>query len=110
MSGAASGPVFGAIDGGYRVLFDELVSRSGVTWVPAAVHRIVAAEPGWVVEVDAGGTWNADAVVLAVPAARAATLLAEVCHYLTKLGLPFADMGLDPDGYSFQNNASAKVL
>ena len=78
LSGAASGPVFGAIDGGYRVLLDELVSRSGVTWVPAAVHRIVAAEPGWVVEVDAGGTWNADAVVLAVPAARAATLLAEV--------------------------------
>ena len=78
VSGAASGPVFGAIDGGYRVLLDELVSRSGVTWVPAAVHRIVAAEPGWALEDDAGGTWNADAVVLAVPAPRAATLLADV--------------------------------
>jgi len=78
VAGAASGPVFGAIDGGYRVLLDELVTRSGLTWVQAAVRRIAAADSGWTLEDDAGLTWNADAVVLAVPAPQAATLLADV--------------------------------
>jgi oxygen-dependent protoporphyrinogen oxidase len=78
VSGAASGPVFGAIDGGYRVLLDELVSRSDLTWVQSAVRRITAADPGWVLEDQAGRTWHADAVVLAVSAPQAAALLADV--------------------------------
>jgi len=78
VSGAASGPVFGAIDGGYRVLLDELVSRSDLTWVQSAVRRIAAADTGWALEDQAGRTWHADAVVLAVPAPQAAALLADV--------------------------------
>jgi len=79
--GAASGPVFGAIDGGYRVLLDELVSRSGLTRVQSAVHRIAAADPGWELSDDSGRTWHADAVVLAVPAPQAAALLAGVAPW-----------------------------
>lgn len=75
--GAASGPVFGAINGGYRVLLDELVSRSDATWVQAAVHRIAAADPGWTLSDDSGRTWPANTVVLAVPAPQAAALLAD---------------------------------
>jgi oxygen-dependent protoporphyrinogen oxidase len=78
VQGGADGPVFGAIDGGYRVLLDELVSRSDATWVRAAVHRIAAADPGWALSDDSGRTRHADAVVLAVPAPQAAALLAEV--------------------------------
>ena len=76
--GAASGPVFGAIDGGYRVLLDELVASGDATWVQAAVHRIAAADPGWALSDDSGRTWPAHAVVLAVPAPQAAALLADV--------------------------------
>lgn len=65
-------PVFGAVDGGYRVLVDELGRRARVNWVRAAVKRI---EPGWVVHDDTGAQWRADAVVLAVPAPRLADLV-----------------------------------
>ena len=34
---ASGGPVFGAMDGGYQVLLDELVARSRVRWVRTAV-------------------------------------------------------------------------
>ena len=40
-------PVFGALDGGYQVLVDELVERSRLRWVHAAVDRLDPAEPGW---------------------------------------------------------------
>ena len=76
--GSASGPVFGAIGGGYQVLLDDLVARSSLTWVQAAIRRIAAADPGWTLEDDAGCTWHSDAVVLAVPAPQAAALLADV--------------------------------
>ena len=39
-----------------------------------------------------------------------ATFLSEITYYLTQLGLPFGDLGLNPDGFSFQGNASRKVL
>lgn len=67
-------PVFGAVAGGYRVLVDELVRRSGLTWVRAAVDRIDGADGGWVLHDDTGAHWPADAVILAVPAPRLAHL------------------------------------
>jgi protoporphyrinogen/coproporphyrinogen III oxidase len=72
----ASGvPVFGAVDGGYQVLLDELVKRSGLRWVQAAVNSL---EPGWELTDDTGGRWHADAVILALPAPRLALLVADV--------------------------------
>lgn len=68
-------PVFGALDGGYQVLIDALVARSRPRWVRAAVQRLDRAESGWALYDDAGARWHADAVVVAVPAARAARLL-----------------------------------
>jgi len=67
-----AGPVFGAVGGGYAVLVDELVRRSRLDWVQAAVDGIEAAgspAQGWTLR-GAGGQWHADGVILAVPAAR----------------------------------------
>jgi protoporphyrinogen oxidase len=71
-------PVFGAIDGGYRVLIDELVARARPRWVRAAVQRLEPAGPGWELLDDTGAGWRADAVVLAIPAPRLAALVAGV--------------------------------
>lgn len=62
------GPVFGAVDGGYTVLVDELIARSGLSWVRTGVQRIDRAEVGWVLYDDTGARRRADAVILAVPA------------------------------------------
>ncbi|WP_261860869.1 protoporphyrinogen oxidase [Mycobacterium marinum] len=69
---AGAGPVFGALAGGYQVLVEELVARSGVQWVQAAVSKI---EPGWTLHDDAGRRWHADAVILAIPAPRLVRIL-----------------------------------
>jgi protoporphyrinogen oxidase len=71
-------PVFGAIDGGYRVLVDELVERARPRWVRAAVQRLEPADGGWSLLDDAGDRWHADAVILAVPAPRLAVLVRDV--------------------------------
>lgn len=76
LPGSGIGPVFGAVSGGYRVLLDALVARSGVVRVPAAVTGIEFANPGFALSDHAGGVWQADAVVVAVPAPQAAGLLA----------------------------------
>ncbi len=74
----AAGPVFAAIDGGYRVLIDELVDRVRPRWERTAITRLEADGRGWQLR-DAGGTyWRADAVVVALPAPRAAELLTAV--------------------------------
>jgi oxygen-dependent protoporphyrinogen oxidase len=65
-----AGPVFGAVSGGYTVLVDELARRGRPAWVQSAVCSIEPAEQGWALHDEAGGVWRADAVVLAVPAAR----------------------------------------
>ncbi len=73
-----AGPVFGAVGGGYAVLVDELVRRSQLNWVQAAVDAIEAAGApaggspagGWTLRDDAGAQWRADGVILAVPAPR----------------------------------------
>lgn len=75
---ATGAPVFGAIDGGYQVLLDELVGRARPRWVRAAVERLDPADPGWSLLDDTGARWHADAVVLAVPAGRLAALLDEI--------------------------------
>jgi oxygen-dependent protoporphyrinogen oxidase len=71
-------PVFGALDGGYRVLIDELVERGRPHWVRAAVQRLERAGSGWALLDDTGARWHADAVVLAVPAQRLARLVERV--------------------------------
>jgi oxygen-dependent protoporphyrinogen oxidase len=70
-----AGPVFGAVSGGYTVLVDELARRGWPAWVQSAVRSIEPAERGWTLRDEAGGLWRADAVVLAVPAARLAGLV-----------------------------------
>jgi protoporphyrinogen/coproporphyrinogen III oxidase len=72
---ATGAPVFGALDGGYQVLIDELVERSRPRWVRATVERFERAERGWALRDDTGARWNADAVILAVPAPRLARLI-----------------------------------
>jgi oxygen-dependent protoporphyrinogen oxidase len=63
-----TGSVFGGIDGGYRVLVDELVRRARFRWAQVAVERVNRSPRGWDVVDDEGARHHADAVVLAVPA------------------------------------------
>ncbi|OBB90679.1 protoporphyrinogen oxidase [Mycobacterium sp. 852002-40037_SCH5390672] len=75
---ATGAPVFGALEGGYQVLIDELVARGHPRWVRAAVSRLESADAGWTVFDDTGTRWAADAVILAVPAGQCSRLLAEI--------------------------------
>lgn len=70
-----TGSVFGAVDGGYRVLVDALVRSSGLDWAQAAVCSIHRVPRGWELIDDQGARRFADAVVLAVPAPRLPVLL-----------------------------------
>jgi oxygen-dependent protoporphyrinogen oxidase len=63
-----TGSVFGAVDGGYGVLVDELVRRAGIRWAQVAVVQVSRAPDGWELVDDEGQRWQADAAVLAVPA------------------------------------------
>jgi oxygen-dependent protoporphyrinogen oxidase len=74
----ADGSVFGAVDGGYRVLLDELVRRADFQWAQVAVQRIARAADGWDLVDDEGVHWHADGVVLAVPAPRLPRLIEHV--------------------------------
>ncbi|MCP9273058.1 protoporphyrinogen oxidase [Mycolicibacterium arenosum] len=73
-----TGSVFGAISGGYRVVIDELVARARVRWAQVAVDRVEREADGWRLIDDEGTDWNADAVVLAVPAPRLAPMVEAV--------------------------------
>ncbi len=76
-----AGPVFGAVGGGYAVLVDELVLRSRLNWVQAAVDVVEAVQAparGWTLRDDAGAQWRADAVILAIPAAHLVGLVGRV--------------------------------
>jgi len=75
---STSGPVFGAVAGGYRVLLAELVARSGLQWVPTAVCELAADRKGWELTDDTGHTWRANGVVVALAAPQAAALLDDV--------------------------------
>ena len=70
-----TGSVFGAVDGGYTVLIDELVRRAGIRWAQVAVVRVDRATGGWELVDDEGQRWHADAAVLAVPAPRLPRLI-----------------------------------
>ena len=74
----ATGSVFGAVEGGYAVLLDELVRRARFRWTQVAVQRVDRAERGWRLVDDEGTGWHADAVVLAVPAPRLPRLIENV--------------------------------
>jgi len=73
-----AGSVFGAVDGGYTVLLDELVRRCGLRWAQVAVRSVQRAARGWELVDDEGARWSADAVVLAVPAPRLPALIADL--------------------------------
>jgi protoporphyrinogen/coproporphyrinogen III oxidase len=73
-----SGSVFGAINGGYQVLLDELVRRADVGWAQVGIDRLERRGTGWQLVDDEGEAWHADAVLLAVPAPRLATMVAAV--------------------------------
>jgi protoporphyrinogen/coproporphyrinogen III oxidase len=70
-----TGSVFGAVDGGYRVLLDALVARAHADWAHVAVNRVERSGNGWTVVDDQGTGWSADGVVLAVPAPRLVRLI-----------------------------------
>jgi len=72
------GSPFGAVAGGYQVLLDELVARSGLHWVRTAARQVRRGERCWEVVDAEGGVRPADGVVLALPAPRLAELVAEV--------------------------------
>jgi protoporphyrinogen/coproporphyrinogen III oxidase len=72
------GPVFGALDGGYQMLIDELVGRGRPRWVRARIDALERAGHGWALLDDTGARWHADAVIVAVPAPRLARLVAGV--------------------------------
>jgi oxygen-dependent protoporphyrinogen oxidase len=69
------GSVFGAVDGGYAVLVDELIRRADVRWAQVTVTQVNRAQPGWDLVDDEGQLWHADAAVLAVPAPRLPRLI-----------------------------------
>ena len=75
---ATGAPLFGALDGGYCVLVDELVRHGRPQWVQAGVTNIRGDRQGWSLRDDTGVEWHADAVVLAVPAPRLTPLLADI--------------------------------
>jgi oxygen-dependent protoporphyrinogen oxidase len=63
-----TGSVFGAVDGGYTVLVDELARRADIRWAQVTVEQVNRASRGWELVDDEGERWHADAAVLAVPA------------------------------------------
>jgi protoporphyrinogen/coproporphyrinogen III oxidase len=75
---SSAGPVFGAIEGGYQVLLNALVARSGLRWQGTAVHDLALDGAGWTLRDDEGAQWHADAVILALPASRLVRLVAAV--------------------------------
>ncbi|HET9890171.1 MAG TPA: protoporphyrinogen oxidase [Mycobacterium sp.] len=75
---AGGAPVFGALEGGYQVLIDELLARGRPRWVRSAVSRLEPAGGGWMVVDGTGARWPADAVILAVPAGEASRLLTAI--------------------------------
>jgi oxygen-dependent protoporphyrinogen oxidase len=72
---ALTGSVFGAVEGGYTVLVDELVRRAGIRWAQVTVGRVNRAPRGWELVDDEGERWLADAAVLAVPAPQLPSLI-----------------------------------
>lgn len=70
-----AGSVFGAVEGGYTVLVDELVRRAAIQWAQVTVGQVNRAPRGWELVDDEGERWLADATVLAVPAPQLPRLI-----------------------------------
>jgi oxygen-dependent protoporphyrinogen oxidase len=70
-----TGSVFGAIDGGYTVLVEELVRRADIRWAQVTMGQVNRAPRGWELVDDEGERWLADAAVLAVPAPQLPSLI-----------------------------------
>ena len=66
------------LGGGYTVLVHELVRRSEIKWIAAAVDGIDAAGQGWSLRDTTGAETPADGVIFALPAARLAGLVGAV--------------------------------
>lgn len=76
---AATGPVFGALRGGYRTLVAALTAAAGATIRTGAEAAAVGRRSGGYSVTGTGGTTaDYDAVIVAVPAHRAGALLADV--------------------------------
>ncbi|WP_020101813.1 protoporphyrinogen oxidase [Mycobacterium sp. 360MFTsu5.1] len=73
-----SASVFGAVDGGYAVLLDELVRRTGAQWAQVGIEALDSVGRAWQLRDDESKYWSADAVVLALPAPRVAKLLENI--------------------------------
>jgi oxygen-dependent protoporphyrinogen oxidase len=73
-----TGSVFGAVEGGYSVLVDELVRRAGARWAQVSVERVDRSPRGWELVDDEGARWHADAAVLAVGAPRLPKLVEHI--------------------------------
>lgn len=71
-------PVFGAVDGGYTVLLEELRRRADVRWAQVAAVRVDRRGRGWSVLDDEGASWHADAVLLAVQAPHLPALIEHI--------------------------------
>jgi protoporphyrinogen/coproporphyrinogen III oxidase len=71
-------PVFRAVGGGYVRLVDELIRQSRAEVVQTAVTRLGHDGDGWHLADTGGNDWQADAVVLAVPAAAVGGLVADI--------------------------------
>jgi len=111
----ADGPVFGALDGGYGVLVDELVRRSRLRWAQVAVQRLRSTDEGWELVDDEGTRRDADAVILALPAARLPGLVADVAprtaaaaSRITTASSAVVALAL-PDGTSFPEQSGVLV-
>ncbi|WP_143965449.1 protoporphyrinogen oxidase [Gordonia zhaorongruii] len=75
--GTGSGPVFGALRGGYRTLVDALVEASrSVMHIGVTVDSVEPAGRGYELVADWTGDLRYDAVLVAAPVWRAADLLA----------------------------------
>ncbi len=80
-----SGPVFGAIEGGYRVLLDALVDAASPRVVPVPVADITPEGAGWSVVDGTGASWHVDGVVVATSAPQASALLSGAAPQAAKL-------------------------
>jgi len=88
----SAGPVFRAVGGGYQRLVDELARQSRPEILQTAVARVGAEGDGWHLEDTNGNDWHADAVALAVPAARLPAMVADALPGLAAAarGIPVA--------------------
>ncbi len=91
-------PVFLTLRGGLRRLVDHLADDLGERLQRSTAVTDVRRDPGggWQITTDRGTTLPADGVVVALPAARAASLLAEVSPEGSRelSGIPTASVGV----------------